>query len=34
MRDADEDCQVDKEAEEFIEMFYKELRLQKGMAAR
>ncbi|KAJ6674162.1 AVR9/CF-9 RAPIDLY ELICITED PROTEIN-RELATED [Salix viminalis] len=33
MRDADEDCHVDKEAEQFIEMFYKQLRLQKWMAA-
>ncbi|KAB5514061.1 hypothetical protein DKX38_027967 [Salix brachista] len=33
MRDADEDCHVDKEAEKFIEMFYKQLRLQKWMAA-
>ncbi|KAJ6382800.1 hypothetical protein OIU77_031260 [Salix suchowensis] len=34
MRDADEDCHVDKEAEKFIEMFYKELRSQKETAAR
>ncbi|KAJ6372978.1 hypothetical protein OIU76_027332 [Salix suchowensis] len=33
MRDADEDCHVDKEAEQFIEMFYRQLRLQKWMAA-
>lgn len=29
-----EDCPVDKEAEKFIERFYKELRVQKRMAAR
>ncbi|KAF9662275.1 hypothetical protein SADUNF_Sadunf18G0036100 [Salix dunnii] len=33
MRDADEDCHVDKEAEKFIEMFHKQLRLQKWVAA-
>uniref|UniRef100_A0A6N2MU75 Uncharacterized protein n=1 Tax=Salix viminalis TaxID=40686 RepID=A0A6N2MU75_SALVM len=33
-KDADEDCHVDKEAEKFIEMFYKELRSQKETAAR
>ncbi|KAL9376409.1 hypothetical protein Peur_030529 [Populus x canadensis] len=33
MRDVDEDCHVDTEAEKFIEMFYRELRLEKRMAA-
>ncbi|RWR73503.1 hypothetical protein CKAN_00178700 [Cinnamomum micranthum f. kanehirae] len=31
--DADEDCHVDREAEEFIGRFYEQLRLQKRMAA-
>lgn len=30
---ADEDCHVDREADEFIGRFYDELRLQKRMAA-
>lgn len=32
LRDTDEDCHVDKAAEDFIEKFYRELRHQKGMA--
>lgn len=34
LRHADEDSYVDKAAEEFIERFYRELMLQKRMAAR
>ncbi|XP_068643961.1 uncharacterized protein [Aristolochia californica] len=33
LKNTDEDCHVDKEAEEFIEKFYEQLRLQKKMAA-
>ncbi|XP_068638588.1 uncharacterized protein [Aristolochia californica] len=33
IKNTDEDCHVDKEAEEFIEKFYEQLRLQKKMAA-
>lgn len=32
LRDTDEDCQVDKAAEEFIQRFYRQLRQQKGVA--
>ncbi|KAF9613759.1 hypothetical protein IFM89_011483 [Coptis chinensis] len=34
LRDVDENSQVDKEAEEFIERFYEQLRLQKNMSTR